>query len=81
VNYREINREEDIKDLIKEMRVKYKNLSQIFPANEYETTMGGKKVVMLYYRLEPAFKVEAEEDLMNQFVTQFKHEVKGYSSG
>ena len=81
MNYREINREDDIKDLIEELRVKYKNLSQIFPANEYETTMGGKKVLTLYYRLEPALKVEAEEDLLNQFVTQFKQEVKGYSSG
>jgi hypothetical protein len=81
LNYREITAEEEIHDLINELRVRYKNLSQLIPAGEYETTMGGKKVLNVYYRLEPVYKVEGEEEVLNRFVEQFRQAAKGYSAG
>lgn len=80
MTYREINTEDGIHDVIEELRVKYKNLSQVMTANEYQSTMGGKKVLTVYFRLEPVMKVEAEKDLLDAFVSSFREESKGYSS-
>jgi hypothetical protein len=80
VKYRELTGDDEIGQIIEELRVNHRDLSQVLPAHEYESTMGGRKVVTVYYRLEPALKVEAEEDLLNRFVSRLKETVQSYSS-
>lgn len=79
MQYRDISSEDDIPALIEELRVRHKNLSQITPAGEYQSTMGGRKVLTLYVRLEPALKIEGEQELIDTFVARLTEEAKGYS--
>lgn len=72
MKYIELYNENDVETAINDIHSKYKSFSQIVPSGEYETTMGGKKVVTLFYRFEPVMKVEAEETLLNLLLSKLK---------
>jgi len=78
MRYVELNNKYEIKVVIEEIRNKYKDLSKILIPSERETTAKGNKVVTLYYNLEPAMKVEAEEEVIKQLLEKLEEEKKGY---
>jgi len=78
MRYVELNNKYEIKVVVEEIRTKYKDLSKILVPSERETTVKGNLVVTLYYNLEPAMKVEAEEEVIKQLLEKLEEEQKGY---
>ena len=79
MRYMELTTEEDIQPSIDKIRDTYKKMSQIIVGGECETTMGGKKILTLFFRLEPVLKVEGDEELINLFSSRLKAETQGIS--
>lgn len=78
MRYAELDNKYEIKVVIAELKDKFRDLSKILVPSERETTAKGNKVVTLYYNLEPAMKVEGDEEVINQFLERLEEEKKGY---
>ncbi|MCF7914715.1 MAG: hypothetical protein K9L66_06080 [Spirochaetaceae bacterium] len=78
MRYVELNNKYEIKVVIEELKTNYRDLSRILVPSERETTAKGNKIITLYYNLEPAMKVEAEEEIINQLLQRLEEEKKGY---
>ena len=81
MNYIELNDIEDIAPAINELRALHKGLSGIVQAGEYESTMGKKKILTLFYKFEPVVKVEGKEELLHRFSLKLKEEMGSTALG
>ncbi len=69
MQYYELNNEYEITEIINKLRSNLGGLRQLVIPSERESTMAGKQILTLYHRFEPVAKVEAEEAMLDRFVS------------
>lgn len=78
MRYIELNNKYEFKEVIEELKDKFRDLSKLLVPSDRENTRKGNTVITLYYNLEPAMKIEGEEEVINQFLERLEEEKKGY---
>ncbi|MCF7947803.1 MAG: hypothetical protein K9M94_04345 [Spirochaetia bacterium] len=78
MRYRELNNKNEIKTVIDELKVTYRDLSKILISSERDTTGRGAQVITLFYNLDPVMKLEGEKDMLDLFITKLEEEQQGY---
>jgi hypothetical protein len=73
LKYIDITTEEDVDQIIVELRDKYKRLASLVLSSEYEATMAGKCVLPLYHRFEPVMKIEGHKEVLDLFVERVQN--------
>lgn len=76
--YRDLNSSHDIKSIIDTAKREFKNIAKLTLPKSYESTMGPKRVLTIYYNLQPSMKIEGYEDLLDQFRESLEKEKLNY---
>lgn len=78
MRYIELMSEAEIKTEIERIKREYRNLSKIYIPSDKDETIKGSKVLTLFKNLDPILKIEADEELLNQFVAYIEDEKLKY---
>ena len=76
--YSDLNSENEIKSIIDTAKREFKNLAKLTLPKSFESTMGPKSILTIYYNLQPAMKVEGYEDLLGKFREALEKEMQNY---
>jgi len=79
--YYDLQKKEDIPDVLQILKVNFRNLAQITLTNTYETTMKQTKVLTVFHNLNSVMKIEGEEFLLDMFRTALEKEERNYHTG
>jgi len=78
MRYRELNNKNEIKAVIDDLKITYRDLSKILISNERDTTGKGAQVITLFYNLDPAMKLEGDKEVLDLFINKLEEEQQGY---
>lgn len=78
MRYRELTSKNEIKAVIDDLKMSYRDLSKILISSERATTGRGAQVITLFYNLDLAMKLEGEKDVLDLFIRDLEEEKQGY---
>jgi len=78
MRYRELNNKNEIKAVIDDLKITYRDLSKILISNERDTTGKGAQVITLFYNLDPAMKLEGDKEVLDLFINKLEEEQQRY---
>jgi len=78
--YKDLKSANEIKSIIDTAKREFKNLAKLTLPKSYESTMGSKSILTIFYNLQPAMKVEGDENLLDLFREALEEEMGNYKS-